>query len=134
MYVTPRTLLGIIRLSQALSKLRFSNTVSQADVDESIKLMDFSISSLNKQFQKDGKKTEKTAKRQDKMSSIIQEIRNICSSTESQSCYISDIYKTFEGGKIGTKATRMEIDECLNYYQKLSVIYCDAKAKTAIFL
>ena len=46
MYVTPRTLLAIIRLAQALSKLHFRDEVKQADVDEAIKLMDYSIRSL----------------------------------------------------------------------------------------
>jgi DNA replication licensing factor MCM7 len=46
MYVTPRTLLAIIRLSQAMAKLCFRDVVNQGDVDEAIKLMDFSIRSL----------------------------------------------------------------------------------------
>ena len=46
MYGTPRTLLGIIRLSQSLAKLSFRQLVNQSDVDEAIKLMDFSIRSL----------------------------------------------------------------------------------------
>ena len=46
MYITPRTLLGIIRLSQALAKLNFRDEVSQKDVDESLRLMDFSFQSL----------------------------------------------------------------------------------------
>lgn len=46
MYVTPRTLLAIIRLAQAMAKLCFRDIVNQGDVDEAIKLMDFSIRSL----------------------------------------------------------------------------------------
>ncbi len=46
MYVTPRTLLAIIRLSQAMAKLCFRSEIKQADVDEAIKLMDYSIRSL----------------------------------------------------------------------------------------
>ena len=46
MYVTPRTLLAIIRLAQAMAKLSFRDIVNQNDVDEAIKLMDFSIRSL----------------------------------------------------------------------------------------
>jgi DNA replication licensing factor MCM7 len=46
MYVTPRTLLAIIRLSQAMAKLQFRDAVKQADVDEALKLMDYSIRSL----------------------------------------------------------------------------------------
>lgn len=48
MYVTPRTLLGIIRLSQSLAKLSFRKHVIQNDVDEAIRLMDYSIRSLRK--------------------------------------------------------------------------------------
>jgi DNA replication licensing factor MCM7 len=49
MYVTPRTLLGIIRLAQAMAKLSFRSTVVQTDVDAAIRLMDFSIRSLQTQ-------------------------------------------------------------------------------------
>lgn len=46
MYVTPRTLLAIIRLSQALARLSFRPIINQSDIDEALKLMDFSIRSL----------------------------------------------------------------------------------------
>lgn len=46
MYVTPRTLLAIIRLSQAMAKLGFRDVVQQSDVNEAIRLMDYSIKSL----------------------------------------------------------------------------------------
>ena len=55
MYITPRTLLGIIRLSQALAKLNFREEVTQDDVDESLRLMDFSFRSLR---MNSGKTTE----------------------------------------------------------------------------
>lgn len=48
MYVTPRTLLAIIRLAQSMAKLNFRNVVKQTDVDEALRLMDFSIRSLRK--------------------------------------------------------------------------------------
>jgi len=41
-YTTPRTLLGIIRLSQAMARLRFSEVVEEADVEEALRLMDMS--------------------------------------------------------------------------------------------
>ncbi len=56
MYVTPRTLLGIIRLSQAMAKLNFRHEVTMNDVDESLKLMDFSFRSLRKLTGKDSEK------------------------------------------------------------------------------
>jgi len=40
MYITPRTLLGIIRTAQAHAKCRFSNMVEQEDIDEAIRLIE----------------------------------------------------------------------------------------------
>ena len=69
MYVTPRTLLGIIRLSQALARLNFRNTITMSDVDESIHLMDFSMMTLS---QKSGSKKEISAQvREQKSKELI---------------------------------------------------------------
>ena len=48
MYITPRTLLGIIRISQSLARLHFRAVIEQPDVDQALKLMDYSIRSLRK--------------------------------------------------------------------------------------
>jgi len=45
-HTTPRTLLGVVRLAQALARLRFSNTVTQDDVDEALRLVEASKESL----------------------------------------------------------------------------------------
>ncbi|KAJ5232550.1 DNA replication licensing factor MCM7 [Penicillium chermesinum] len=45
-HVTPRTLLGIVRLSQALARLRFSDEVVREDVDEALRLIEVSKASL----------------------------------------------------------------------------------------
>nr|XP_027202837.1 DNA replication licensing factor MCM7-like [Dermatophagoides pteronyssinus] len=47
-YITPRTLLSIIRLSQGLAKLRFSSIVETDDVNEAIKLVVASKESVSK--------------------------------------------------------------------------------------
>ena len=83
MYVTPRTLLAIIRLSQALSKLSFREKVNQADVDEAIKLMDYSIRSLRtlKAGDASGSKGRQAAAREfknsDRMSCVIDAVRTV---------------------------------------------------------
>ena len=83
MYVTPRTLLAIIRLSQAMAKLSFREKVNQADVDEAIKLMDFSIRSLRtlKAETASGSKGRQAVVREiqnsDRMSMIIQLVKQI---------------------------------------------------------
>jgi DNA replication licensing factor MCM7 len=45
-YVSARTLLGVLRLSQALARLRMDDVVGQGDVDEALRLMEVSKSSL----------------------------------------------------------------------------------------
>ncbi|CAL9136279.1 unnamed protein product [Musa acuminata var. zebrina] len=45
-YTTVRTLLSILRISIALARLRFSDTVAQSDVDEALRLMQMSKFSL----------------------------------------------------------------------------------------
>ncbi|KAM0738999.1 hypothetical protein ACQRIT_006736 [Beauveria bassiana] len=46
-HTTPRTLLGVVRLAQALARLRFSEVVTQDDVDEALRLIEASKDSLN---------------------------------------------------------------------------------------
>ena len=53
MYITPRTLLAIIRISQAMAKFHFRDQVTQLDVDHAIKLMDYSFETLEKIHQDD---------------------------------------------------------------------------------
>ncbi len=45
-FTTPRTLLSILRMAQALARIRFSEVVSQMDVDEAMRLIVSSKSSL----------------------------------------------------------------------------------------
>ena len=45
-HTSPRTLLGILRLSQALARLRFSSQVVTDDVDEALRLVEVSKASL----------------------------------------------------------------------------------------
>lgn len=45
-YTSARTLLAVLRLSQALARLRFADSVMQADVNEALRLMEVSKKSL----------------------------------------------------------------------------------------
>ena len=45
-HISPRTLLGVLRLSQALARLRFASEVVNEDVDEALRLIEVSKSSL----------------------------------------------------------------------------------------
>jgi DNA replication licensing factor MCM7 len=45
-HVTPRTLLGILRMAQALARLRFDDTVTESDVEEAVRLSEACKKSL----------------------------------------------------------------------------------------
>lgn len=61
-YVSARTLLGVLRLAQALARLRMDNVVGQGDVDEALRLMDVSKASLYEHQQRSGEDTTDTSK------------------------------------------------------------------------
>jgi DNA replication licensing factor MCM7 len=52
-YTTARTLLGVLRLAQALARLRFANEVDRGDVDEALRLMEVSKASLQEDADKE---------------------------------------------------------------------------------
>jgi DNA replication licensing factor MCM7 len=52
-YTSARTLLGVLRLAQALARLRFAETVEHDDVDEALRLIDVSKESLQEDADKD---------------------------------------------------------------------------------
>ena len=52
-YTSARTLLGILRLAQALARIRFSDTVEHPDVDEALRLMEKSKESLDDEGDRD---------------------------------------------------------------------------------
>ncbi|KAM9902097.1 hypothetical protein OXX79_004139 [Metschnikowia pulcherrima] len=66
-HITPRTLLGILRLSQALARIRFGTEVNKNDVDEALRLLQVSKSSMETRDQE----------REDPMSQVINHIRRL---------------------------------------------------------
>lgn len=78
MYITPRTLLGIIRIAQALAKLHFRNEVCQKDIDRAIKLMDWSLDSLlpskDRYMKEEFEKHMQTGDRNSKVFSVVKDL------------------------------------------------------------
>lgn len=62
-HTTPRTLLGVVRLAQALARLRFSNEVIHGDVDEALRLIEASKDSLNQAEESLGRRPERATER-----------------------------------------------------------------------
>ncbi|KXN86922.1 DNA replication licensing factor mcm7 [Leucoagaricus sp. SymC.cos] len=52
-YTSARTLLGVLRLAQALARLRFADAVEHSDIDEALRLMECSKESLHDDTEKE---------------------------------------------------------------------------------
>ncbi|KAJ9052149.1 DNA replication licensing factor MCM7 [Entomophthora muscae] len=78
--VTARSLLAIIRLSQALARLRFSTVVSSNDVQEALRLLDMTKASLESSRNQDGDVAHDLTP-ESAIFSVIQQMRNEITST-----------------------------------------------------
>eukprot|EP01086_Lenisia_limosa_P005135 TRINITY_DN2132_c0_g1_i1.p1 TRINITY_DN2132_c0_g1~~TRINITY_DN2132_c0_g1_i1.p1 ORF type:complete len:278 (+),score=72.95 TRINITY_DN2132_c0_g1_i1:719-1552(+) len=121
-YTTARSLLGIIRISQALARLRFSETVDESDVQEAIRLMQESKASL--QFEKD------RAGNHDALSSIYDIILQASEASGSPRVRRDDI----EGAALARGHTIEEINNCLDIYAEISVWKLSDKNRVIEFI
>eukprot|EP01069_Polyplicarium_translucidae_P008196 Polyplicarium_translucidae@DN3197_c0_g1_i1.p1 len=71
-YTSPRTLLAILRLSQALARLRRSNTVDRADFEEALRLIVESKRSVEDVTHKDG-----VGKKRDYRSDVMDTLKDL---------------------------------------------------------
>lgn len=98
MYISPRTLLGIIRISQAFAKINFRNEVTMNDVDESLKLMDHSFKSLRLRTGKDSDKRQARSddRKQELYSEVMRHVSEICKQNNSEPISVGEIFKRIQ--------------------------------------
>ena len=127
MYITPRTLLGIIRLSQSLAKLHFRNEVIQNDVDEAIRLMDFSFRSLQRISgnERERKKNVANHREEEKMANVMRTVRAIINENQQKSLAINEIFKRMKKHRNESLTNVEELKEIMRYYGKLQVVFID---------
>ena len=111
-HTSPRTLLGILRMSQALARIRFSNIVEINDIDEALRLINIAKNSLYD----DNNEIEETS--QEKIFTIIKEfISNEMQSTKSKIVSMKRLHEIC----IMKNFTESEINECIEKYQLLNI-------------
>lgn len=132
-YISARTLLGIIRLSQALARLRFDEEVNIADVDEALRLLEVSKSSiLNHPSLAKGEGGDHTYI--SKIYRIIREFYNTHKQSQDQDRDGDDDMGMDEGIPISQLRSRIiasgfvedQFQECLQEYQDLGVLQISA--------
>ncbi|XP_049822824.1 DNA replication licensing factor Mcm7 [Aethina tumida] len=108
-FTSARNLLGILRLSTALARLRLSNTVDKNDVNEAIRLMEMSKDSLNQRFENAGVRPPSV---QDKIFALIRELAG-----DSKTVKIADVIE-----KCASKGYNPDqVDSCIEEYEELNV-------------
>lgn len=115
--MTARQLLSILRLSQALARLRFSDLVAREDVDEAIRLTHMSKSSLlDEDEDTSGQKRGRGG--EDVMSRIFNIIRDYSTSSRSSEVEL----KLCEAMVLRKGFTAQQLQSCLEEYEALDVI------------
>ena len=112
--MTARQLLSILRLGQALARLRFSDFVAREDVDEAIRLTHMSKASLSEETGEDGK----SVRREDVMSRIFNIIRDYSSTSNATAVEM----KHAEAMVIRKGFTVQQMQSCLEEYEALEII------------
>ena len=114
-YITPRTLLGIIRLSQAFAKIRFSNSIEQEDIVQALELMDSAQASVAPQDDEDREIVRQNAP-QDVISRIFEIIRG---------CFAGSKTKNFEEVEdrvLDRGFNRSDFKRCLELYENAGTL------------
>ena len=121
-YITPRSLLAVIRLSQALAKLRMNDKVKQEDVDEALRLVEVSQSSINKKENKEGLSTfDGVGKKTDAKSLIYNIVSDLCRADKNKTVKIDVIRKKIRLRNFTDK----QLENMLQEYVNLSILYVD---------
>ena len=111
--MTARQLLSILRLSQALACLRFSDFVAREDVDEAIRLTHMSKASLTEQ-----ENDAKGNKTEDVMSRVFNIIRDYATTSQASSVEL----KLAEAMVLRKGFTTQQLQSCLEEYETLEII------------
>jgi DNA replication licensing factor MCM7 len=111
-HTSPRTLLGILRMSQALARIRFANQVELQDVDEALRLVHAAKNSLYD----DNTEIEETT--QEKLFTIIKDfISNEMQITKSKIISMRRLKEIC----LMKNFTELEFNECIEKYQGLNI-------------
>lgn len=125
--MTARQLLSILRLSQALARLRFSDYVAREDVDEAIRLTHMSKASLEDGSNDDGK-GKKRSRGEDVTSRIFNIIRDYATVSNSKEVEL----KMCEAMVLRKGFTAQQLQTCLEEYEALDIIQVNS-TRTQVF-
>jgi DNA replication licensing factor MCM7 len=129
--MTARQLLSILRLSQSLARLRFSDFVAREDVDEAIRLTHMSKGSLLDHDGEGGNGNgRKRGRGEDVMSRVFNIIRDYASVSGSKEVEL----KLCEAMVLRKGFTAQQLKSCLEEYEALQVIQVNSSRTQVYFI
>lgn len=128
--MTARQLLSILRLSQALGRLRFSDFVAREDVDEAIRLTHMSKASLEDTGDNDNGGGRKRGRGEDVTSRIFNIIRDYATVSDSKQVEL----KMCEAMVLRKGFTAQQLQSCLEEYEALEIIQVNSTRTQVIFV
>ncbi len=135
LYVTPRTLLAIVRLAQALARIFGRNAVVEDDVLEALRLMDVSRASIiddTKQDQGTSSLCDRAVgmKKTDTTSAIFNIIRELCETSARKKAKLEDVKKVVQERGFKPKDLRT----CINSYVSFGVLDENKEEGTVMYV
>jgi DNA replication licensing factor MCM7 len=109
-YITPRSLLAIIRLSQSLARLRFDNEVSQSDIVEALRLNEASRQTVNRESEEDKEQKSST-------DCLVILLRKMCDDNSTDKVSKNEFIK-----KASAKFSKISINNFLSNYENLNIL------------
>ncbi|ETV95484.1 hypothetical protein H310_10955 [Aphanomyces invadans] len=125
--MTARQLLSILRLSQALARLRFSNTVMTEDVDEAIRLVYVSKASLHEEDQSGSSRHKPSADANSKIYRLILDYTRDRHETSVK-------YSEIEPLVLRKGYTEAQLKQCIEQYETLQVLQWSENKTTLHFV
>jgi DNA replication licensing factor MCM7 len=127
-FTSARTLLAILRLSQALARLRCAVEVNRDDIVEARRLMTLSRSSVTEAA--GGRDDDEGRKKDDPISIVYQIIRNHAQSTGSPAVKIAQILPMV----LSRGRTQEDLDRCIEEYEALNVWFVNPQRTLVRFV
>jgi DNA replication licensing factor MCM7 len=130
-YTTARTLLAILRLSQALARLRLSAEVSQHDIDEAMRLMHMCKASLLAE-----RSSNDMSDLRDPTSAIYSIIRDLAASSSSSSSQQQPRvqYDSILNRVLARGFTQQQLDDTLEQYEQLDIWQLSSDRQHLLFV
>ena len=114
-YVTPRTLLAMIRLAQGMAKLRFSDQVSREDIDDAIDMVEKAQACLH---DKDDEIKKIAKGKNSKMGRIFRLIKELAKNHEGGAMN----FETLEQNAIAKGFKSEDLINTINFYEKSGML------------